>query len=124
MKFRAALALVLLIALAAPAQAATVLSKGYTASATNANASVVLAAKTAYQWDATSIAAGCATTPASPVLLTIKDGATTVFSTYITTPVALPLGDLGNTPNNSMTATLAACGSGVVGSVNLVAKQL
>lgn len=119
----AVLALGLLASLHTPVLAQGLMGKGYTANATHATATVTLAAKAGYQWEATAILASCATTPGSPVSLVIKDGSTTVISTNITTPVALPLVNLGNSPGNAMSAALGDCGVGVVGSVNLVAIQ-
>lgn len=64
--------------------------------------------------------ASCATTPAAPILLQVKDKTTVVWQGYITTPfwrdwpagITIIVGD-------PSVAVLASCGGSVVGQVNL-----
>lgn len=91
--------------------------------ATNGTATATKAALTNYQHIVYSVDASCATTPAAPILLTVSDASTVVFQTYITVgrTVLFPMG-VSAVPAHAVSAALAACGSGVVGSVNLHGK--
>ena len=90
------------------------------ATATHAIATATRAAKTGYQQILGHVDASCSTTPASPVLLQVKDGTTVIFQAYVSTTKDFDFeyGAAG-TAGNAMSAVLADCGSGVVGSVNL-----
>lgn len=96
--------------------------QGFLASGTGTHTTVTAtaAARPQYQNVAISISASCATTPAAPVALTLKDGSTVIGTWYITTvqTIPFPAGAPG-TAGNAMTANLADCGSSVAGSVTL-----
>lgn len=112
-----------LLVIAAPQAQAQQLAKGQSAGASHAIASIVLPATPSYQWVAEHISASCATTPAAPITLNLKDGTTVIWSINMTGPISVSLADLSGTPGNSMTAAIADCGSNVTGTVNLVYKK-
>lgn len=118
------LGFLLLVATACtPVLAADQASKGQNATGIHTIVTVTLAGKTNYQWLAESLSASCATTPAAPILLTVKDGATVIWQQYITSGQHFPFNDLAAAPGDAMSASLADCGSSVAGTVNFIYKQ-
>lgn len=110
-----------LLALAMPvAHAQTIVGKVYNGTATHAAATATVTPPTNQHVIVYSVTASCASTPASPVLVQLKDGTTVIASWYVTAKdttsfpggASLPAGDTAN-------AVLADCGSAVVGSINL-----
>jgi hypothetical protein len=58
------------------------------------------------------VAASFKTDPSVPVLLTVKDGNTVIFSYYVRNAVNIPLYGVMCTKGNAVSAVLAASGTG------------
>lgn len=89
--------------------------------ASGAAATATKAANANRQFVLFSVSASCATTPAAPILLQIKDGTTVIWEAYLTAGQSWTFGQPGIaiTPGAAASAVLASCGGSVAGKVNL-----
>ncbi len=87
----------------------------------NAIATATHAAVTGKQYRVTHIQASFSADPTNPVLLQIKDGVTVVWEGYVALAEGIDVAlAIPGTPDNLMSATLAASGTGgTIGKVNL-----
>lgn len=101
-------------------------SAANTATATNASVSVTYSAAGAGLCHAIDgVVASLSIDPAAAVSLTVQDGSNTVFQTHLTRSGPAPINyPLRGTANTSMTITLAAGGSNVIGCVNVTGKRI
>jgi hypothetical protein len=110
------------LALSGAAAADTLVGWGVNATASHAIATASETPPLGYQLILAGAEASCATTPSSPITLTVTDttASTTIFQTYVTVGRAVIFGGGVSLPvDHAASAALADCGSGVTGSVNL-----